>query len=136
MWCTGPAIPQAGVRLASVHTSVVPCTKLPRSCCFRAGPLLARHTRQSRPASAQRAAAGQPNGWLPLSGALWFLSEAAVRADQGADFSQGGFAKESYYVTLGLFLLSLPGPRPGQSPRSHCPRPCAWRMQHRPQALI
>lgn len=28
---------------------------------------------------------------------------------EGTDFSQGSFSKESYYVTLGLFLLSLPG---------------------------
>ena len=28
---------------------------------------------------------------------------------EGTDFSQGSFSKESYYVTLGLFLLSVPG---------------------------
>ena len=40
---------------------------------------------------------------------LWLLSELPALAEQ-KDFSQGGgFAKESYYVTLGLFLLSLPG---------------------------
>ena len=40
--------------------------------------------------------------------ALWFISELPALAEQ-TDFSKGGFAKESYYVTLGLFLLSLPG---------------------------
>ncbi len=40
---------------------------------------------------------------------LWLLSELPALAEK-KDFSQGGgFAKESYYVTLGLFLLSLPG---------------------------
>lgn len=41
--------------------------------------------------------------------ALWLLSEFPAQAADTADFSKGGFAKESYYVTLGLFLLSLPG---------------------------
>ena len=47
---------------------------------------------------------------------LWLLSELPALAEQ-KDFSQGGgFAKESYYVTLGLFLLSLPGtPSPGKT---------------------
>ena len=40
--------------------------------------------------------------------ALWILSALPACAE-GADFSQGSFSKESYYVTLGLFLLSLPG---------------------------
>ena len=39
---------------------------------------------------------------------LWLLSELPALAEQ-TDFSKGSFAKESYYVTLGLFLLSLPG---------------------------
>jgi hypothetical protein len=39
---------------------------------------------------------------------LWLLSELPALADT-TDFSKGGFAKESYYVTLGLFLISLPG---------------------------
>lgn len=40
---------------------------------------------------------------------LWLLSELPALAEK-KDFSQGGgFAKESYYVTLGLFVLSLPG---------------------------
>lgn len=40
---------------------------------------------------------------------LWLLSTLPALADETVDFSKGGFAKESYYVTLGLFLLSLPG---------------------------
>lgn len=47
---------------------------------------------------------------LSCSAALWLLSELPACAEQ-ADFSQGSFSKESYYVTLGLFLLSLPGMR-------------------------
>jgi hypothetical protein len=41
---------------------------------------------------------------LAAAGPAW-----ADAADTATDFSKGGFAKESYYVTLGLFLLSLPG---------------------------
>lgn len=40
---------------------------------------------------------------------LWLLSELPGLAAETTDFSKGGFAKESYYVTLGLFLISLPG---------------------------
>lgn len=39
---------------------------------------------------------------------MWLLSQLPVQAE-GTDFSQGSFSKESYYVTLGLFLLSVPG---------------------------
>ena len=46
---------------------------------------------------------------------LWLISELPALAEQ-TDFSKGGFAKESYYVTLGLFLLSLPG-----AAFKHCP---------------
>ena len=51
--------------------------------------------------------------WLPLlcsSPAL--LSLVALPAQASADVPQlteGGFSKSSYYVTLGLFLLSVPG---------------------------
>ena len=48
---------------------------------------------------------------IPGSFALWLISELPALAEQ-TDFSKGGFAKESYYVTLGLFLLSLPGVLP------------------------
>jgi hypothetical protein len=42
--------------------------------------------------------------------AFWLLSQLpAGAAEDAVDFSKGGFAKESYYVTLGLFLISLPG---------------------------
>lgn len=44
------------------------------------------------------------------STALWLLSALPACAE-GVDFSQGSFSQESYYVTLGLFLLSLPGTR-------------------------
>ena len=42
------------------------------------------------------------------STALWMLSQLPAEAE-GTDFSQGSFSKESYYVTLGLFVLSVPG---------------------------
>ncbi len=81
----------------------MPCAaRLSPSCYFRAGPPTTQR-------SCQASASGRIASGLPLAGTLWFLSEAAALADQGTDFSQGGFAKESYYVTLGLFLLSLPG---------------------------
>ena len=49
--------------------------------------------------------------WGPAalsSTAMWLLSQLPAQAE-GTDFSQGSFSKESYYVTLGLFLLSVPG---------------------------
>lgn len=42
------------------------------------------------------------------STAIWALSQLPAQAE-GTDFSQGSFSKESYYVTLGLFVLSVPG---------------------------
>ena len=42
---------------------------------------------------------------LAAAGPAWADASAATTTD----FSKGSFAKESYYVTLGLFLLSLPG---------------------------
>ena len=45
------------------------------------------------------------------SPALWLLSQLPAQAE-GTDFSQGSFSKESYYVTLGLFVLSVPGQTP------------------------
>ena len=87
----------------SAHACPAPSpARLARTCAFRAGP-------RAQSGVSRQSSAGCALTGLPLSGALWLLGEAAVRADQSADFSQGGFAKESYYVTLGLFLLSLPG---------------------------
>ena len=45
---------------------------------------------------------------LTSSTAVWMLSQLPAQAE-GTDFSQGSFSKESYYVTLGLFVLSVPG---------------------------
>lgn len=45
---------------------------------------------------------------LVSSTATWVLSQLPAQAE-GTDFSQGSFSKESYYVTLGLFVLSVPG---------------------------
>lgn len=46
--------------------------------------------------------------WLATAPAA-FAADGETAASAAVDFSKGGFAKESYYVTLGLFLLSLPG---------------------------
>lgn len=50
-------------------------------------------------------------GCLPLSILLYMMSEMSARAEgiSGTDFSKGSFSTESYIVTLGLFLISLPG---------------------------
>ena len=45
---------------------------------------------------------------IPSSTIMWLLTQLPAQAE-GTDFSQGSFSKESYYVTLGLFLLSVPG---------------------------
>lgn len=45
-----------------------------------------------------------------LSTAIWLLSQLpANAAESSVDFSKGSFSTESYVVTLGLFLISLPG---------------------------
>ena len=42
--------------------------------------------------------------------ALWLLSEQASLAEQVAtDFSKGSYRIESYWASLGLFLISVPG---------------------------
>ena len=104
---TKPQTPLAQSHVQSCRMPAHTCAalspaRLARICAFRAGPC-------AQAGVSRQSSAGCALGRLPLAGALWLLSEAAARADQSADFSQGGFAKESYYVTLGLFLLSLPG---------------------------
>ena len=45
-----------------------------------------------------------------ISTALWLLSQLpADAAETSVDFSKGSFSTQSYVVTLGLFLISLPG---------------------------
>lgn len=46
---------------------------------------------------------------LSIPFVVWLLTEMPVSAEDIVDFSKGSFAKESYYVTLGLFLITLPG---------------------------
>jgi len=49
--------------------------------------------------------------WLVSSAAgLWLLGEMPALAE--TDFSQGSFSAGSYYVSLGLFLVTLPGTTP------------------------
>ena len=38
---------------------------------------------------------------------LWLASSGV--ADAATDFSKGSYAKESYWATLGLFIISFPG---------------------------
>ena len=52
------------------------------------------------------------SGWLPLlcsSPALLSLLALPAQAADVPQLTEGGFSKSSYYVTLGLFLLSVPG---------------------------
>lgn len=45
-----------------------------------------------------------------VSTVLWLLSQLpANAAESSVDFSKGSFSTQSYIVTLGLFLISLPG---------------------------
>lgn len=47
-----------------------------------------------------------------VSTAIWLLSQLPANAAESAvDFSKGSFSTQSYVVTLGLFLISLPGKR-------------------------
>lgn len=42
--------------------------------------------------------------WMMVAAVPW-LGQPAL----GAELSEGGFSKGSYYVTLGLFAVTLPG---------------------------
>lgn len=47
---------------------------------------------------------------LGASSAFWLLSQLPANSvESTTDFSKGSFSTESYIVTLGLFLISLPG---------------------------
>ena len=48
---------------------------------------------------------------LPVVALFWLLAQLPAGAEEIAqtDFSKGSFSTESYVVTLGLFLISLPG---------------------------
>lgn len=59
-------------------------------------------------ANHQKQSAADLSPVIATSTVMWFLSQLPAQAE-GTDFSQGSFSKESYYVTLGLFLLSVPG---------------------------
>ena len=71
--------------------------------CRRQSACHAQSSEHRRTSPEYRAAASMSGSFT-----LWLISELPALAEQ-TDFSKGGFAKESYYVTLGLFLLSLPG---------------------------
>lgn len=59
-------------------------------------------------ATRQKQSAADLSPVMATSTIMWLLSQLPAQAE-GTDFSQGSFSKESYYVTLGLFLLSVPG---------------------------
>lgn len=82
-----------------------PCsaTERPQSACSS--------TEQS-PSSPSCSETHSLSGWLPLlcsSPALLSLLALPAQAADVPQLSVGGFSKSSYYVTLGLFLLSVPG---------------------------
>ena len=105
------------------------CSRLPQqrtcNCRPRAGPLrqdvqyldkpqvvkaVCRNEGSSSPPSAPGTL--DLSGWLPLlcsSPALLSLLALPAQAAAVPQLSEGGFSKSSYYVTLGLFLLSVPG---------------------------
>ncbi len=96
-------------------------------CSFRRAPgcqaTTSRHSDSERPqpaCSSTEGVANPPsttaaptlNGWLPLicsSPALLSLLALPAQAADVPQLAEGGFSKSSYYVTLGLFLLSVPG---------------------------
>ena len=45
---------------------------------------------------------------------FWLASSGV--ADAATDFSKGSYAKESYWATLGLFIISFPGGHTVQAP--------------------
>ena len=56
---------------------------------------------------------------------LWLLAELpSLAAEATPDFSQGSFSAGSYYVSLGLFLVSLPGMYPVPFVCCTCLHPC------------
>ena len=59
-------------------------------------------------ASHQKQSASDLSPVMATGTVMWLLSQLPAQAE-GTDFSKGSFSKESYYVTLGLFLLSVPG---------------------------
>lgn len=59
-----------------------------------------------------RKAKQDPQASVALASALlWLLAELPAGAEEAitTDFSKGSFSTQSYVVTLGLFLISLPG---------------------------
>jgi hypothetical protein len=68
---------------------------------------------------------------------LWLLTELPAFAEETAtDFSQGSFSASSYYVTLGLFLLSLPGIPPPLPPSSPGPGLTQLTFLHKPNVEV
>ena len=60
---------------------------------------------------------------------MWLITELPALSEETAavtDFSKGSFSAASYYVTLGLFLLSLPGELHPPSTYPHTHSHCAY----------
>ena len=69
--------------------------------CCRQMPGCSNRGREQAPAAA---------GLLAASGvATWLLGGLPAGAEEAVDFSQGSFSQQSYWVSLGLFIISLPG---------------------------
>lgn len=61
-------------------------------------------------ASSDRSLEGHAGQFATASTLFWLLNQLPANAvESTTDFSKGSFSTESYVVTLGLFLISLPG---------------------------
>ena len=90
----------------------------------------ARHQESSREAQSHTSQPPQRHNLdlgqlLGSAAGMWLLTELPAFSEEAVtDFSQGSFSASSYYVTLGLFLLSLPGapisPPPEAGTCVHC----------------
>ena len=106
-----------GLQSSCLHTKS-PCFTSQRASPARVANLVRQQTqrlhtiRHSRQlcckASHQQQSTSDLSPVMATGTVMWLLSQLPAQAE-GTDFSQGSFSKESYYVTLGLFLLSVPG---------------------------
>jgi len=82
-------------RRSGLNASYRPCSSTAGVCCK---------------ASSDRSVDAHAGKIATASTVIWLLSQLPANAAESAsDFSKGSFSTESYVVTLGLFLISLPG---------------------------
>lgn len=102
-------------RRASSRLAARSCRATPRlcsTCRATERPHLACSSTEQDPSSPSCSETHSLSGWLPLlcsSPALLSLLALPAQAADVPQLTEGGFSKSSYYVTLGLFLLSVPG---------------------------